>query len=582
VSPSSRIDRYRPEELLGSAGLVDTYRVSVKDEDKQAVLKVLFLDRADESLSRPMAERFLAAGRRALASPAPAIARVLEVSDDPESAFVASELVPGVDLARLVHLAARRGGGAAKLDPALAGLLCARVAKVLASACALKPPLFHLGLCPENVVVAATGAVTVLDFGLGATLRGMGGCPIGKWHFVAPELIGVDVAAVSEETARAADLYSLGGLLYFLLSGHKPVEVGSLAELSERAWEPLPELAGVPNNFWAAVRALTAPEPKERPESAGLVVEWLSGGSDAGIERRVADVVQALGLPRTPSVSQGRSPPSSRPVRKRARKDKPRAVALSAMLDQSRRQTARRNPLPRRRWRSRALLAGAALLAFGIGAGVLVMYHGASDLEQRRDAGVPMPTVAEEQASIQVETMVGRPAEADSPRDGGSRVAPAELYRPEDDRQPTRVPGHLFLDTSPSQAAVWVDGTLRGQTPVDLVVGAGVHRVVIIKAGYRMLQATFDTTRGDFARRGLQRAGYPGFGDGALELWCEHGDLYPVILDDEETGLLCPVSRLPVASGNHHVGLYVPAKRAVVAVEVVVPAGRPVRVTLKE
>ena len=583
MSPSSRIDRYRPEELLASAGLVDTYRVCVQDGDEQAVLKVLFLDRAEASISRSIAERFLAAGRRALESPAPGIARILEVSDDPEAAFVATELVPGVDLVRLVQLSARQEAGAAKLDAPLAGLLCARVASVLAGACARKPPLFHLGLCPENVLVSAEGRVTVLDFGLGAPLRGMAGCPIEKWHFVAPELIGIDAAAVSEESARTADLYSLGALLHFLLSGQKPVEAATLAELAERAWEPLPEPPGVPNHLVAAVRALTAPDSKERPESAGLVVEWLSGGIDSGAERRVAEAVQALGLRPSPSAKQAASAAPAKPAARRLVSGKSRTAALSTMLDRSRRASARAAPRRIRRWRSGALLMGGALLAFGIGAGAIAIYRASPGSARPVAGGVPPPMIPEEPTPSQVEMMPTWSTEVDAPHDGGQPAPVAERYQPENDRQPTRVPGHLFLDTSPSQADVWVDGVLRGKTPVDLVVGPGVHRVVVIKAGYRILPEVFDTTRGQYARRGLQRAGFPNFGDALLEVQCETADRFPVVLDDEETGLLCPVSRLRVPSGKHHVGIFVPAKRAVVAVEVTVPPGRePRRVLLKE
>ncbi|HTY28118.1 MAG TPA: PEGA domain-containing protein, partial [Mycobacterium sp.] len=175
------------------------------------------------------------------------------------------------------------------------------------------------------------------------------------------------------------------------------------------------------------------------------------------------------------------------------------------------------------------------------------------------------------------------------PPDGGLHPsspevkAEVERYQPKDEVTPTRIPNHLFLDTSPSQADVWVDGTLRGKTPVDLVAGPGSHRVVVIRAGYLMIQAVFDTTLGAYARRGLQRASPPHFGDAFLDVQCGIPNRYPVLLDDEETGLICPVSMLPVTSGKHTVGIFVPARRASASVEVTVPSGRqPKRVLLRE
>jgi hypothetical protein len=513
------------------------------------------------------------------------MARVLEVSDDPESAFVATELVPGVDLARLVQVGRQRGDGQGLvLEPVLAGMLCAQVARVLAAANEMKPPLFHLGLCPENVVVTAAGKVMVLDFGLGAALRGMGGGAIERWHFVAPEIIGVDTVGISDETARAADLYSLGALLYFLLTGNKPVEAATLAELSERAWEPLPDAPGVPNNLLSAVRALTAPDPKDRPESAGLVVEWLSGGLDSTREGHVAKALQAMGIHPPPPPERAAPAAPAKPAAWPVALAKPGASVAPTVPVRPNGVASYADQSGLRRWRSRALLAGGALLVCGISAWGVATYRGTRGQAPPRDAGQPpTPTIPEDLKSKQVEMMVQRAPDGGL-RPGGAEAPPAvEPYVPESERPLLRVPNHLFLDTNPSQADVWVDGVLRGKTPVDLVAGPGSHRVVIIKSGYRMLRAVFDTTRGEYARRGLQRAGFANFGDAILDVQCASAQKYPVMLDDEETGLLCPVNRLPVASGKHHVGIFVPARRTVVAVEVTVPPGRePKRVLLKE
>ena len=587
VPQASRITRYEPEELLGSAGLVDTYRARVKGEAGFAALKVIFLDRGEGSITRSVAERFLSAGKHALACPASGIARVLEVADDAETPFVATELVPGTDLARLVGHARQRGGreGSA-LEPVMAGAVCAQVARVLAAAHAMDPPLFHLGLCPENVVVTEAAKVVVLDFGLAAALRGMAGCPIEKWHFVAPELIGLAPAGVSAETAKAADLYSLGALLYFLLTGRKPVEAATLAELSERVWEPLPEAPGVPRNLLSAVRALTAPEPNDRPESARLVVEWLSGGTDATDEQEVAKQLRALGVNR-PAPSPEPAPPATSTQAAASKAALAKRIASATPMASGREAgVAPRATRPTGGpWTFRLVLAGVALLVFVISAWRVASHRRAREPDRPLDAGNPTtPAMLEDPQSRQVEIMVAHPL------DGGRLPGIAEqppviehYLAGEFEGTPSRVPNHLFLDTNPSRADVWVDGVMRGKTPVDLVTGPGSHRVVIIKAGYRMVRAVFDTTRGEYSRRGLQRAGFANFGDAVLELQCEHADLYPVVLDDEETGLLCPVSRLPVPSGKHHVGLFVPARKAIVAVEVTVPPGQvPKRVVLKE
>jgi hypothetical protein len=600
VPESPRITRYEPEELLGSAGLVDTYRARIRGEEGLVALKVLFLDRAEPSVGRPVAERFLAAGRRAFASPVPGAARVLEVSGEVENAFVATELAPGVDLARVVGLARGRADveGFA-VEPGVAGLLCAQVASVLAGAHERKPPLFHLGLCPENVVATVAGEVKVLDFGLGAALRGAAGCPIEKWHFVAPELVGGDADTLSAEAARAADLYSLGALLHFLLLGRKPAEAVTLAELSQGIWEPLPEHEGLPGNLLSAVRALTAFEPGDRPDSARLVLGWLCDGGDVtnAHRARIARTLQALGVEPEPPPESVAAAASTRPAALSAADSAQRVALGTAPLEREgflaskvRGQAAAKSTsaaLPTRRDRH-----SRRLLVVGL---VSVLGASAVGVEAYRWSRRPAPPADTDRVTAQTarESSVARRAEmlVGTARDGGgsgmlvqaSESPPVELYVPETDSTPSRVPNHLFLDTSPNQADVWVDGVLRGRTPVDLAVGPGSHRVVAIKAGYRILRGVFDTTLGEYARRGLQRAGFPMFGDGLLEVQCATADRYPVLLDDEETGLLCPISRLPVASGKHHVGIFVPRRTANVTVEVLVPPGRqPKRVTFKE
>jgi len=125
----------------------------------------------------------------------------------------------------------------------------------------------------------------VLDFGFSAALRGVASCSVEKWRFVSPELLGCDAAALSAEASRAADLYSLGALLYFLLTGRWREEAATLAALAEQVWEPVPEVPGVPAKLLSAVRALTSPDASQRPKSTEAVVDWLSGGLDTARAR---------------------------------------------------------------------------------------------------------------------------------------------------------------------------------------------------------------------------------------------------------------------------------------------------------
>ncbi len=577
--PSSRIDRYSPEELLGSAGLVDTFRVSIKGENGLAGLKLLFLDRGKESTTRLAAERLLEAGRHAMACPAPGIARILEVSDNPRTPFVATEYVLGFDLARLIQLTrksndARVGG----LSPALAGQICAHVAGVLARAHAHEPPLFHLGLCPGNVVVTPTATVTVLDFGLAASFRGVGICPLEKWHFVAPELLEVDATTISAEAARVADFYSLGVLLHFLLAGRAPFPASTLAELAARKHEPLAFPSGVPANILAAGRAMTAPDPRDRPASIQQVNERLSEGVDSSRGSSMVQALHALGLATVQSSNTDGPAPLARPD------TRPGASATLASSTARIRQTgqgAHRGGLGSFPWRSRVLLATGAILLLGLLVARTAAFCGFRESTKSRNADSPIKPGNLARGHVELGLPQGR--DAGLVLGDPEYPAPGHGYLPDPGQTPSRVPNRLFLDTSPSRADVWVDGIFKGTTPVDLAVGPGGHRVVAIKPGYLMLRTVYDTTLGEYARRELQPATAPTFGEAFLDIQCPTPNKYPVILDDEETGLLCPVGRLPVRAGKHTVAIFVPQKRTNLSVEIDVPPGRqPIRVSLKE
>ena len=577
MTPSSRIDRYEPEERLGAGGLVDTFRARIDSGQTRAVLKVLFLDRGDESITTPAAERFLRAGRRCREMSEPGIARVIDVSDDPAAAFVATELVPGVDLARLVQMAHVQGTRKA-VPPNVAAMICAQVARAVDRAHSRRPPLFHLGLGPGNVLVSADGTVTVLDFGLTASLRTKGVGPVEQWHFVAPEAVEVDAWELPAGSARAADLYSLGALLYFMLTGRPPGSPetgGSLKELARRKRQPPSFPAGLPDGIVQAARMLTAADPADRPRSASAAVELLC--AEPLEKAHLEQALRALGV-FSPTLTEAPAAPSPPLTTTPGLTIQPRPLVAPGTSKRGDARVGRPNgPRHTRRRRiGQVLIASAAVVA------ALGTYLGLGSRRPHTSPRVATTELLSGPRATEISAPPAAPAGAAPP--GNPEIpGPGHGYVPDPARVPTRIPGHLFIDTSPSQAAVWIDGALRGKTPVDLEVGSGVHRMVAIKPGYRMWLAVYDTSHGEFARREFQAANPPIIGDAFLDVRCPVSDRYPIILDDEETGLLCPVERLPVVSGKHSIGIFVPARRANVITSVVVLRGpRPVRVDLKD
>jgi hypothetical protein len=179
-----------------------------------------------------------------------------------------------------------------------------------------------------------------------------------------------------------------------------------------------------------------------------------------------------------------------------------------------------------------------------------------------------------------------RAADAALPRASASDdipVFPAGRFVVEesDKPQPQRVPNHLFVDTQPHGAHVWVDGVWKGNTPLDVLAGAGGKRLVLVAAGYHMFRTSIDAREGTMIRLALEPVAGPVRGDAFLNVICGTPGRYPVLIDDVETGLLCPAHLVPVSAGTHRVGVFVPAARKLVAAEITAPSGpKPIEVHL--
>jgi hypothetical protein len=112
-----------------------------------------------------------------------------------------------------------------------------------------------------------------------------------------------------------------------------------------------------------------------------------------------------------------------------------------------------------------------------------------------------------------------------------------------------------------------------GKTFADVVVGDGGHRIAVIAPGYRMFREVVDTSKGTIIRRTLPEIQPPVRGNGFVDVSCRTVGKYPVLLDDEEIGLLCPAKMVPTSSGKHLVSIFVPQERRTVSVEATVEVG---------
>ena len=253
------------------------------------------------------------------------IVRLYDYGEDGETPFLVMEFVDGASLAEVA-----RGK---TFDWEHAAELALPIASALAYAHARG--IVHRDLTPGNVLIeSATGRVVVSDFGLARLARSSTsvttqGMLLGTPEYWSPE------QARGSDSETATDMYALGCLLFWLLSGRTPFEGDDrLAVGLRRAHEAAPPLAsrasGAPREATVLVDALLAPDPGDRPTATDVLARL--GAAPPAIAEAAAQTVEAADRATTvfpePLPTAVLEPPKRHAVRKRRRSRRLAAVAV--------------------------------------------------------------------------------------------------------------------------------------------------------------------------------------------------------------------------------------------------------------
>ncbi len=194
--------------------------------------------------------------------------RVIEVYDfgiaEDGRRFYTMELLPGEDLAKLAPMPVKAACEALRDVATSLALLHAR-------------RLLHGDVSPRNVRMDANGRAKLLDFGAAAPF-GLANEVIGTPECMAPEVLR------QRKLDARTDLFSLGAVAYFALTGRAAYPVRDLRE-AEATWcvappPPSKLFAEVPKALDQLVLSLLSIDPKGRPSSAAEVIDRLSGIAD--------------------------------------------------------------------------------------------------------------------------------------------------------------------------------------------------------------------------------------------------------------------------------------------------------------
>lgn len=304
---------YRIERLLGEGGMGKVYEAEERLSGRRVALKVLRPELARSEPARRLFENEMSILARLDHKN---VVRCLACAEIEGELVMALELLEGRTLRQLLLTDDA-------LDWQRALGIVQQIASALAAAHEHDPPIVHRDLKPENVMILADGTVKVTDFGIAKVLAALGNATthsVGTLQYMSPEQI--DAAPID---ARS-DLYSLGLVLYELLTGRPPFESSSPRELLNmqctKTPPPLPESVrrAIPRGIERLLFELLQKSPDERPGSAADVLHAIEPFVPF---EAVAD------SPRTPSSrrSEKKAKPSTLPSDERASRTEPSAPA---------------------------------------------------------------------------------------------------------------------------------------------------------------------------------------------------------------------------------------------------------------
>jgi eukaryotic-like serine/threonine-protein kinase len=278
LSESLADGRYEVERVLGRGGMAVVYLARDRELHRSVAVKVLeprFT--GDESVQA----RFVREARLAARLSHPNVVQVYDAGESDDRPYIVMEYVPGSSLAQ-----------AGKLPPDEAVQLALQACAGLQHA--HEAGLVHRDIKPGNLLLREDGVLKIADFGIArttdATQLTQVGTILGTAAYLAPE------QAAGEEVTAAADLYSLGAVLYELLTGRRPYEFDSLAELaakqSEGSITPVRDLEpSVPEPVEAAVMRTLARDPRFRPASASELAQDLAAANALPTEPLLATAI---------------------------------------------------------------------------------------------------------------------------------------------------------------------------------------------------------------------------------------------------------------------------------------------------
>ena len=265
-------ERYRVTRRLARGGMATVYVAQDERLDRPVALKVMHPHLAD---SDAFVERFRREARSAARIVHPGVVSVFDQGVVTGQGFLVMELIDGTNLRQLL-----RAQGAFTIPQALRYT----TDTLEALRAAHRVGVIHRDIKPENILIPTDGPAKVTDFGLARAASEVSmsstGNMLGTVAYIAPE-----IATTAEADARS-DIYSVGIMLYEMLTGQvpwageSPLQIAS-HHVSDDVPSPSAAQPWIPREIDDLVAALTARDPANRPADASDAIDLVARAAAA-------------------------------------------------------------------------------------------------------------------------------------------------------------------------------------------------------------------------------------------------------------------------------------------------------------
>lgn len=298
-------NRYLIQERIGEGGMAVVYRAQDQRLRREVAVKVL---REPYASDPEFVRRFRQEAHAAASLSHPHVAAVYDVGSDGDVDYIVMELLPG----RTLRDVLREQG---PLPPERAVEIAIQVARALQHA--HERGLIHRDIKPQNILFTPDEQVKVADFGIARAFGGSSatetGTILGSVHYMSPEQVA------GEPVGPPSDVYSLGVVLYEMLTGQRPYEGASPFEIAQKHLQggfPPPQQVRpeIPPALAAIVQKAMARLPSHRFASAREMEQALRGWQQGGGEATAATRILPPGRPEPSSTPEYRYAPPPEPM----------------------------------------------------------------------------------------------------------------------------------------------------------------------------------------------------------------------------------------------------------------------------